>query len=142
MTEQELEAISARAAAATPGPWLMEYADGADDRPLVWVTTPDDDAEFSIGQVHYVTHQTQYDGQFIADARTDVPALVAALREANAKIARMQEWVHTMKHYGCNHDTKSASKDCRETADFFWEGDRVRGFFDELDVALNGSKGA
>ena len=62
--------------------------------------------------------------------------------EALAKIARMQEWVHTMKHYGCNHDTKSASKDCRETADFFWEGDRVRGFFDELDVALNGSKGA
>ena len=148
MTEQELEAITARAEAATPGPWLMEYADGADSidlfgsEPIVFVVTPYDDAEFCIGKVHYVTHQTQYDGQFIADARTDVPALVAALREALAKIARMQEWVHTMKHYGCNHDTKSASKDCRETADFFWEGDRVRGFFDELDVALNGSKGA
>ena len=86
MTEQELEAISARAAAATPGPWRMEYVDGANDRPHVWVTTTDDDAEFSIGQVHYVTHQTQHDGVFIAAARADVPALIAALREANAKI--------------------------------------------------------
>ena len=80
--------------------------------------------------------------QFPVGASGNVPALIAALREANAKIARMQEWVHTMKHYGCNHDTKSASKDCRETADFFWEGDRVRGFFDELDAVLNGGKGA
>ena len=111
MTEQELEAISARAAAATPGPWLMEYADGADSidlfgsEPIVFVTTPDDDAEFCIGKVHYVTHQTQHDGQFIADARTDVPALVAALREAQSTIARVAA-IH--RPYGiyeeCGHD--------------------------------------
>ena len=105
MTEQELEAISARAEAATPGPWHKEYADGADDRPQVWVTTTDGDAEFSVGPVHYVTHQTQHDGQFIADARTDVPALVAALREAQSTIARVAA-IH--RPYGiyeeCGHD--------------------------------------
>jgi len=85
MTEEEIEAISARAAAATLGPWKVDYGDNV-DRPQIWVTTTDDDAEFSIGQVHYVTHQTQHDGVFIAAARADVPALIAALREANAKI--------------------------------------------------------
>ena len=84
MTEEEIEAISARAAAATPAPWRIEYVDGADDRPQVWVTTTDDDAEFSIGPVHYVTHQTEHNAVFIEAAPTDVPALIAALREANA----------------------------------------------------------
>ena len=89
MTNQELDAIAARAEAATPGPWRMEYVDGADDRPQVWVTTTDDDAEFSIGPVHYVTHQTEHNAVFIEAAPTDVPALVAALREANAKIHKL-----------------------------------------------------
>ena len=89
MTEEEIEAISARAAAATPAPWRIEYVDGADDRPQVWVTTTDDDAEFSIGPVHYVTHQTEHNAVFIEAAPTDVPALIAALREANAKIHKL-----------------------------------------------------
>ena len=115
MTDQELEAISARAEAATPGPWLMEYADGADSidlfgsEPIVFVVTPDDDAEFCIGKVHYVTHQTQHDGQFIADARTDVPALVAALREANAKIARMQMRIETVE-VECNRHAEATKR--------------------------------
>ena len=137
MTEQELEAISARAAAATPGPWRMEYVDGANDRPHVWVTTTDDDAEFSIGPVDYVTHQTQHNGVFIEAAPTDVPALIEALRKANAKIEHVRDWVDKMKHYGCCHFPKLDDPNCCAPADFFHNGDRVRGFFDELDDVLS-----
>ena len=69
MTEEEIEAIAARAAAATPGPWHKEPG-------------PD-------GYYWYDDLETQENGDFIAHARTDVPALVAALREANAKIYKL-----------------------------------------------------
>jgi len=69
----DLDAIEARAAAATEGPWSR-----------------DDEHSLSVA-ICYTPHVwalahsgTEANAEFIAHARTDVPALVAALREARA----------------------------------------------------------
>ena len=63
MTDLDLDAIEARADAATDGPWVVKLLDA----------------------------------EFIAHARTDVPALVAALREARAKVEAMRSWIDGAK---------------------------------------------
>ena len=86
MTPDDLARIEARAAAATEGPWVVETPEsvyghdgGPDWADLRWVsdraTVADDDPPW-LGPV------ATADAEFIAHARTDVPALVAALREA------------------------------------------------------------
>ena len=64
-----LNEIEARANAATEGPWEWDPQDG-------WLGTED---EVTVGW-KWGTLTQEGDGQFIAHARTDVPALVAALR--------------------------------------------------------------
>ena len=88
MTNLDLDAIEARANAATDGPWLGydERSDLREENPDVnpmWVVAhmePDgvnwvrDIADIGGGE------QDEADAEFIAHARTDVPALVAAPR--------------------------------------------------------------
>jgi hypothetical protein len=80
VTEEELDAIEARANAATTGPWVLGYhgrgyticcdADGT-----TIVSAPDaQDEDLSEDEV------------FIAAARSDVPALIAELRAAREKL--------------------------------------------------------
>ena len=78
-TPLDLDAIEARTNAATDGPWSWEVSD---DRRWVDVTAPDYE------RVIATTHDDDL-AEFIAHARTDVPALVAALRKAEAQVARM-----------------------------------------------------
>ncbi len=78
-TPLDLDAIEARTNAATDGPWSWEVSD---DRRWVDVTAPDYE------RVIATTHDDDL-ADFIAHARTDVPALVAALRDAQATIHRM-----------------------------------------------------
>ena len=84
MTDLDLDAVEARAAAAKRGPWVVETPEsvyGHDGGPdwidLRWVsdedTVGDDDPPW-LGPM-LVT-----DAEFIAHARTDVPALVAEVR--------------------------------------------------------------
>lgn len=94
MTDLDLDAIEARANAATDGPWLGydERSDLREENPDVtpmWVVAqmePDgvnwvrDIADIGGGE------QDEADAEFIAHARTDLPALVAALREARAAL--------------------------------------------------------
>jgi hypothetical protein len=90
-----LDEIEARANAATPGPWT--YHDGCG-----YVEVPPCGAiEFKPGwerSVHFLArvHNNHvegedglgFDGAFIANARTDVPALVARVRELEAECER------------------------------------------------------
>jgi hypothetical protein len=72
-----LDAIEARAAAATPGPW--EVIDLIGSRPLrasVWTT------EDGVHDVCLAEETTPADAAFIAAARTDIPALLAVARAA------------------------------------------------------------
>ena len=91
----DLDAIEARANAATPGPWT--YHDGCG-----YVEVPPCGAiEFKPGwerSVHFLArvHNNHvegedglgFDGAFIASARTDVPALIARVRELEAECER------------------------------------------------------
>ena len=49
------------------------------------------------------------DAEFITYARTDVTALVTALREANAQIARMQKRIETVE-VECNRAAESTKR--------------------------------
>jgi hypothetical protein len=75
----DLNAIEARANAATPGPWEA-YPD-AKIAGLAHI-------RINPGTMHPTAWPA--DAAFIARARTDVPALVAALRAAETKLAAIQ----------------------------------------------------
>ena len=110
MTEQELDAIAARAEAATPGPWVFApSSQGSLEHGCVLVggrlgNGLGDDG-LHVGEEEFGVH----DAAFIAAARTDVPALVAALREANAKIARMQMRIETVE-VECNRHAEATKR--------------------------------
>ena len=88
-----LDEIQARANAATPGPWTYDEGCGYVEVPPCGVI------EFKPGwerSVHFLArvHNNHvegedglgFDGAFIAHARTDVPALVARVRELEAQL--------------------------------------------------------
>lgn len=78
-SDLDLEAIEKRADEATPGPWRWEATDGGRlVAPLLVVVLVD-------GEDYDGVFGSPADRDFIAAARTDVPALVAALREARTR---------------------------------------------------------
>ena len=86
MTDQELDAISARAEKATPGPWITTGDEGYDEDFTHVVGVIEERWNGSRGfslLADCAAHHEGSNHHFIAHARTDVPALVAALREAN-----------------------------------------------------------
>ena len=93
----ELDEIEARANAATPGPWTYDEECGYVEVP------PCGAIEFKPGwerSVHFLArvHNNHvegedglgFDGAFIAAARTDVPALIARVRELDAECAALR----------------------------------------------------
>jgi len=91
VTTDELAAIRARCDAATPGPWRF----GVGDRKYIGqsellVVACDEARELDIALVDVegggYHHQ---DAEFIAHARTDVPALVARVEELEAALAKV-----------------------------------------------------
>lgn len=87
MSALDLDAIEARANAATPGPWTPHF----------WVE--DGMGEFAVVQtpVHDYAINVSSSGPgresvalFIAQARTDVPALVAEVRRLQHVLAEVQ----------------------------------------------------
>lgn len=88
MTDKELDAVLARAEAATPGPWHATNQ-VRDDR--VW-------------QIEDVKHEdeicdldnderAEHNARFIAHARTDVPALVAEVRRLRGGLDQLRRAV-------------------------------------------------
>ncbi len=100
MTEQELAAIEARANEATAGPWVKNgsvpeqviyaptkrYPNRTSFMPIVYVTQTD----YASGE--YYADMLDGDAEFIAHARTDVPALVAEVRRLREDAARL-DWL-------------------------------------------------
>jgi hypothetical protein len=86
VTEDDLQAIEARANAAMPGPWHLAIT--RDDDP--------DRANIEAGPIDVADDAQNDDAVFIASARTDVPALVAEVRRlrAIAEIALRPEIVY------------------------------------------------
>jgi hypothetical protein len=73
MPDLDLDAIEARAAAATDGPWLPPIGSG--DVGYVWRS---DDGHFQVAIA--CDGNEEANAVFIAHARTDIPALVAEVR--------------------------------------------------------------
>ena len=94
MTPREFAAIEARANAASAGPW---ESDGDYSRAEIsqtagdWATIVGTE---EVGSGHLrenVLILSAADSQFIAHAREDIPALLAAVRERDNTIARVRE---------------------------------------------------
>jgi hypothetical protein len=90
----ELDAIRARAAAATPGPWRLsdggwgEYVQDANGHAL-WALGHTPRAE---------------DAQFVAHARTDVPALLSELARVELEAAALRRALELLTVCACGAD--------------------------------------
>jgi hypothetical protein len=91
MTTDELRAIRERCEAATPGPWLhaerIRLACIYQDQGIETFDCIDDVDSFVVfvGMAH--SEQSRKDFDFIADARTDIPALLAEVERLQAEVA-------------------------------------------------------
>ena len=91
-----LNEIEARANAATEGPWAVVVDDGV----ILALVLTDEDDGLMFGDNGYdapITTETGEDAEFIAHARTDVPALVAALRAVH-QIAFDPDTISALEH--------------------------------------------
>jgi len=91
--ELDLDAIEARAQAATEGPWLIN-----DREQTVRVIHPEGgmwlgEIMFDRSGEDYLdwTNMFRRDAEFIANARTDIPALLAIVRQQQDKLDRVLE---------------------------------------------------
>lgn len=86
--EEWLQAIEARAAAASPGPWTTEMGYIGSNRALFLVRGKGfDGVLFGRSYDAEETAKHKADTTFTAHARTDVPALVAAVRALQEQLA-------------------------------------------------------
>jgi len=80
----DLEAIEARCARASEGPWQVLSEDLVD---AAWVNANAEDDDLPVALFDYRDSETnRANAEFAAHARSDVPLLVASLREATRRI--------------------------------------------------------
>jgi hypothetical protein len=92
MTRPDLDAIEARAKAATPGPWRSEPGFcGSQQRKFLRRESGMDGVLFGRHCVKAEEAQYDLDCDFTASARTDVPELIVYVRELEAQNAALKE---------------------------------------------------
>lgn len=91
LTDQQLDEIEARRAAATKGPWLTTHAGTDENIPVVYVnrTSPKGVAYSSV--LWQADWATDADGEFTAHAPQDVAALLAEVHRLRAELERRTE---------------------------------------------------
>lgn len=90
-TTDQLAGIEARASAATEGPWKVKECAPCTGRGRLDVSIWAHDGNVSIADWCDEDEFTKADAEFIAHARTDVPALLAMVREQQAAHERVRE---------------------------------------------------
>ena len=103
MNEQELQAIEERANKASNAPWLIEAGDYSGHNWLVGTITVSLGESYRDDKAYFVTtrnvHASELEGdastdaEFIAHARSDVPALIAEVRRLRAKLDAVPEYL-------------------------------------------------
>jgi hypothetical protein len=89
MNAEQIAEIESRAAAATPGPWATDEDIGG----CVAAEHPDFRSYWTdviCITRDSVTKRKVANAVFIAHARTDIPALIAALRAAQARVSELE----------------------------------------------------
>ena len=89
MIQLDLDAIEARANAATPGPWDGDTCDGISQhwtREKPWLDVLVMEGSDSWGGCNHRISVSEADAEFIAQAREDVPALVKRVRELDKEV--------------------------------------------------------
>ncbi len=103
MTEPDLQAIRARADAATPGPWVVEEHEHWIESATVWdAVEQTDDKE---RRIIFFEAKAEADTIFTAYARTDVPALLDLIESQQAEIKRLEAMISP---YGITDDRCAA----------------------------------
>jgi hypothetical protein len=92
-TQLDLEAIKARADAATPGPWFTEYGYKT---VKVMTKTPKGHGRIMLAQDwiprQHVDGPLQDDAEFIAHARTYIPMLVAEVESLQLRLRTLAQY--------------------------------------------------
>lgn len=91
ITDAELNAMQARADAATEGPWTARiYTPGKqEDGTYSW--NDGGSVRSMDGQEHIASLFTAADAEFMASARTDVPRLIAEVRRLRERLGDQKE---------------------------------------------------
>lgn len=105
MTDAELKAIEERATHEnlSPGPWTVEWANVTSGD----VVGPVDPGPNWGGRAQY----SRWDAEFIAHARSDVPALLAEVRRLQAEIGPMRELLEVALDATIRHGAFIPSED-------------------------------
>lgn len=130
LTEAELDAIEARAAAATAGPWSWARFGKPDPEgpDICSASVMDEDMETEHRGIvvtdagHYPP--SQEDGEFIIASRVDVPRMLAEVRRLRAEASRLAYHHHkagwpvegdvVVRNPKYAHLTEDPCPDCRE----------------------------
>lgn len=97
----DLDAIEARANRATPGPWdaigpYEVHVLAACDCEPEGACGDCEDGGFAVCSFNeHMRERAFANFEFIAHARTDIPALIARVRELEAEVERMRPWYPT-----------------------------------------------
>lgn len=96
----DLDAIRARCEAATRGPWRVDgstYDEDCNEHLAPYgLEGPNERLIWSSGGGEYA-HPDMATAQFIAHARTDIPALLAYVEELEAEVAILRPWSVMLK---------------------------------------------
>ena len=108
MGSQELDAIRKRVAAATPGPWVSVYMDDEGDWAYHLASVDSQDVTYYIHDASqtYAKRDPNVgaNAEFIAHARSDVPALLALLDEA---VELLREGFPVIEYYAMAGDKRA-----------------------------------
>jgi hypothetical protein len=95
LTQEQLEAIRQRAENATPGPWEVGWGDVITKHPDCQNVSQwyggHSNAICSLNDGEYIMNSNEdNDAAFIANARTDIPALLDHIAELEAEVKRLE----------------------------------------------------
>jgi hypothetical protein len=117
MDETRLREIEERAGRATPGPWSVQPSDDGREMHVVADDPGNPDWPWFLATLTGHTPGEEHDGPFIAHARSDVPALVEAVRardaeiaKQGAEIARLREALEEVVTCGPNDPCETATR--------------------------------
>jgi hypothetical protein len=89
LTIEQIEAIRERAEKATEGPWYPTQHHVATNPNVSGGYPPSPESICSLADGEYIENYNQADAEFIANARQDIPALLAEVDRLNAQLSEL-----------------------------------------------------